>query len=117
MALVRLDLRIPALIKTQFLLSFLLTFTLSLLVLVVFFNIQPQVPIFYSLALSSQYLAPKEYLFLLPGLSLLITVVHLFIAKWMSDSEPVMRKLFAWSTVGIQALLTIALVRILLIIT
>jgi hypothetical protein len=82
-----------------------------------FFRIQPQVPLFYSLARTSQHLTSKNWLFLLPALSLLISFSHLIIAKIIRHNDQLLMKLFAWTTVGTQLILGLALFRILIIIT
>lgn len=109
--------KIPRYLKTPFLVSFLTT-TAMLLAMVVFFSrIQPQVPLFYSLARTSQHLTSKNWLFLLPALSLLISLSHFIIAKMIRHRDQLLMKLFAWTTVGIQLVLGLALFRILIIIT
>lgn len=97
--------------------SLLISATSFLGVLIFYFNLQPQVPLFYSLARKSQYLAAKGWLFLFPALSLLITLVHFSILKMIHTADPLLIKLFTWITVGMQVLLGIALLRIILIIS
>ena len=109
--------RIPKYLKTPFLVSFLTVITMFLVTLIFFFRIQPQVPLFYSLARPSQHLTSKNWLFLLPVLSLFIGLTHLMIAKIAKHTDQLLMKLFAWTTVGIQLILGLALFRILAIIT
>jgi len=85
--------------------------------LVFFFRVQPQVPIFYSLARPSQHLAPKHWLFLFPALSAIISFSHLIIARVIKHADQLLMKLFAWTTFGIQLVLGLALLRIIVIIT
>jgi len=109
--------RIPKYLKTPFLVSSLTVMTMFLVTLIFFFRIQPQVPLFYSLARSSQHLTSKGWLFLLPTISLFIGLAHLMIAKIAKHADQLLMKLFAWTTVGIQLILGLALFRILAIIT
>lgn len=109
--------RIPKYLKIPFLVSFLLTAIMFLVTLIFFFRIQPQVPLFYSLARTSQHLTSKNWLFLLPSLSLLIGIAHFAIAKAIKHTDKLLMKLFAWTTVGIQLVLGLALFRILVIIS
>jgi len=109
--------RIPKYIKTPFLLSFLITTAMLLSTLIFFFRIQPQVPIFYSLARPSQHLASKHWLFLFPAISFIISSSHLIIVKIIKHADQLLMKLFAWTTFGIQLVLGLALLRIIVIIT
>ncbi len=104
-------------LKTPFLISFLITVVMTLTIAISFFRIQPQVPLFYSLARPSQHLVSKNWLFLLPLLSLLIGLIHSIIVKLTKYSDPLLMKLFAWTTIGAQLMLGLALFRILIIIT
>ena len=110
-------LRIPKYLKTPFLVSFLTVVVMFLITLIFFFRIQPQVPLFYSLARPSQHLTSKSWLFLLPSLSLIIGLAHLMIAKIAKHTDRLLMKLFVWATVGVQLILGLALFRILAIIT
>ena len=110
-------LRIPKYLKTPSLLSFLVTTIMLLGTLIFFFRIQPQVPLFYSLARASQHLASKYWLFLFPLLSFVINLIHLIIVKIIKHAEQLLIKLFVWTTFGIQLILGLALLRILVIIT
>jgi len=109
--------KIPKYLKKIFLVSFLLTTSMLLITLIFFFRIQPQVPLFYSLARQSQHLTSKNWLFLLPALSLAISLTHLLIIKLIGQSDQLLMKLFAWTTVGVQFMFGLALFRILIIIT
>ncbi len=108
---------IPRLLKVPFLLSFLISSVLTLLVLVAYFRVQPQVPLFYTLARPSQQLVAKEWLFLFPILSFAISLVHLSIARWLYPQTRVIVQLFSWMTVAIQVTLALSLIRVLVIIS
>lgn len=75
----------------------------------------PQLPLFYSLAIPSQQVVSKSWLFVLPGLSLVITLVHTLILQFLSKYNRSVQGMFGWSGIVIQALLMIALLRIIVI--
>lgn len=108
---------LPKFVKTPFLLVYLLTLISSLVTLVFYFRAQSEVPIFYTLAEPAQQLAPKEWLFLFPGLSALSTFLHVVITKSIANSDRLLVSLFSWSTVIIQLIFTLALLRIVYIIS
>jgi len=107
----------PGFLKPTLLISFLSTFLMSLIVLVSYFRLQPEVPLFYSLARPELHLAAKEWLFILPFISLVISLVHSTIIRLSFNNDLVLLKLFAWSTVGLQLILALSLLRIVLIIS
>lgn len=109
--------KIPRYLKKPFAISFFITAAILLITSIFFFRIQPQVPLFYSLARTSQHLVSKYWLFLLPALSLIINLIHLMIANLIKQTDKLLMKLFVWTTVGIQFVLGLALLRILAIIT
>jgi hypothetical protein len=108
--------RTPQSLRIPLLSLFLISSAQALIVLINYFRLQPVVPLFYSLARKDQYLVSKEWLFLFPALSLLITLTHWLILNSMKDYEPLLLKIFAWTTVGFQVILSLALVRIILIV-
>lgn len=107
---------IPQPLRTPFLFSFLISFSLALITLVMYFRLQPQVPLFYSLPRSTQHLVAKEWLFLLPSISWIISFIHLIIAKSAQKADLLLLKIFTWTTVGMQFLLSLSLLRIIIII-
>lgn len=108
---------LPKFVKTPFLLVYLLTLVSSLTTLVFYFRAQPQIPIFYSLPEPAQHLAPKEWLFLFPGLAVLSTVIHIAITKSITHTDRLLVILFSWSLVVVQVVLVLALFRIIYIIS
>src|SRR5687768_781612 len=106
----------PRFVRTPFLISYLCTFSLSLMVLVSYFQVQPQVPLFYSLARPAQHLAAKEWLFLIPALSGAISFIHLLLINTFHEYDRTLITLFSWTTVAVQVVLSLALLRVLLII-
>lgn len=108
--------RLPAFLKTPVLLMFLISSCVALLVLVAYFQVQPVVPLFYTLADPTQQLAAKEWLFLFPALAFAISLLHLWLLFAYRTYTELILKLFAWTSVAILATLSLALVRIVLII-
>jgi len=98
------------------LVSFFLSSLMVLGSLAIFFRTQPQIPLFYSLARESQHLTSKEWLFLIPGISFIISFLHLLIIKTQRHTDQLLMKLFAWTTAGILVVLGLALLRIIIII-
>ncbi|NCN03579.1 MAG: hypothetical protein GW942_00725 [Candidatus Pacebacteria bacterium] len=107
----------PPLIKTPFLIVYLFTLISALTTLTFYFKTQPVVPIFYSLAEPTQHLAAKEWLFLFPLISMIISLLHTALIRLLNKSELLLLKLFAWTTVIIQTVLLLALLRIVYIIS
>jgi hypothetical protein len=108
---------IPKLIKTPFLIVYLFTLMSALTTLTFYFRSQPVVPIFYSLAEPTQHLAAKEWLFLFPFISIMISFIHTALIRVLGKSELLLLKLFAWTTVVIQTVFLLALLRIVYIIS
>jgi hypothetical protein len=90
---------------------------MALMTSVLYFRLQPVVPLFYSLPRESQHLVAKEWLFIFPAISMFITILHGSILTTSQNSEALLLRLFAWTTVSIQIVLFLALLRIVLIIT
>lgn len=109
--------RTPAYLRTPLLSIFLISSAQVLIVLIYYFRLQPQLPLFYSLAREAQYLVDKEWLFLFPVFSFTLSFSHLFLLRLLKAYEPLLLKLFAWTTVGFQVILSLALIRIILIVT
>lgn len=107
----------PRSLKVPLLLMILSSLIISLTSLVVYFRLQPVIPLFYTLIQTENQLAAKEWLFLFPILSALITLIHVVILSRLLNYEQVVIQLFTWMSVVMQALLLIAFFRILVIIS
>lgn len=83
-----------------------------LLVLVFYFRTQPVIPLFYTLPQRAQQLAPKEWLFLFPISIAFITALHLSLVQTFSAANRLLLQLFSWTTILIQVMFALALVRI-----
>lgn len=107
----------PNFLQVPFQLSFLLSSVTALFLLVFFFRIQPIVPIFYSLADPADFLASKIWLLIFPVLAFTISFGHLFLIKMLYQHQKIIPTLFAWSTVAVQVLILLELLRIIYIIS
>jgi hypothetical protein len=108
---------VPKSVKTPFLIVYLFTLVSALLTLTFYFRTQPVVPIFYSLPEPEQHLAAREWLFLFPFMSLIVSLLHTGLIKFVSKAEQLLLTLFAWTTVVVQTVLLLALLRIIYIIS
>jgi hypothetical protein len=109
---------VPRYLRTPFLLSLLVTFSLFLGLLALYTRLQPQVPFFYSFAEKNEYLAAKIWLWVFPVFSLSISFFHPLLLRALEHRhERIVPILFAWSTILIQVLLALAFWRIIWLIT
>lgn len=96
--------------------SLILTGTITVLSVSTLFFLQPELPIFYSLPLSSQQIVPRYWILLFPGLAFSITVLHIVLIGIFKHVEEEVLRLFCWMTVLIQMLLLAILVRLLVLV-
>ncbi len=80
------------------------------------FVLQPLVPLFYSLSLPSQYLAPKMSLLLLPVLAWCIYLFNTYCIHLLRGHLEVLQQIFSWVTCAVASLFLMAFIRIALII-
>ncbi len=98
-------------------LSLIVNLFILLFVLISLSLTQPEVPLFHSLPGAEQQLIPKIWLLLLPGLSLLINIIHIGIVNLTKHIDSLMIKLYAWADVVLQVLLLLVTLRNILIVT
>jgi hypothetical protein len=98
-------------------LSLIINFFILFFVLISLSLTQPEVPLFHSLPEAEQQLIPKIWLLLLPGLSLLINIIHIGIVNLTKHIDSLMIKLYAWGDVVLQVLLLLVTLRNILIVT
>lgn len=96
--------------------SLLLTGIITLFSVSAIFFLQPEVPIFYSLPLSSQQIVNRFWVLLFPGFSLTITLLHITLLGIFSKVDEEVLRLFCWLTVILQILLLAILVRLLVLV-
>ena len=114
---VRIKLSLPEETKTSVALSVALIFLNAAAALLGYFFVQPNIPLFYSLAQNDQQLVNKEYLFVLPFLSLTFGVMNILLITILKKYDKLLLSLFSWVATIFQVLLLFALLRILLIVS
>lgn len=107
--------QLSASIKRPLLLCVAFTGLITIVSTLYYFFAQPEVPIFYSLARPEQALSPKEWVFLFPGISLVITLLHSILISLFKELERLILRLFAWMTLLMQGFLFLTLLRIIII--
>lgn len=88
-----------------------------LLVVSLWSNLPPEVPLFYSRPWGQEQLAQKLWLFFLPFICFLVTIINFRLASLFYKKEPFLAKIFVWTSFIIAFLVSINIIRILLIIT
>ena len=106
----------PKYIATPIKISLFITLFLLLLTGVILTFIQPVIPLFYSLPDPNEQLVNKSWLLLLPALSFLINLTHLGLLKIFPTVDQLMVKLFTWSGLILQIILTIITLRNILVV-
>lgn len=112
----RLKSRLPDGVHTPFVLVLITTIIACVSSVLGYFFLPPEIPLFYSLALSSQHLASKEFIFILPSLAIFIAVINSTIIMRLQKYDVLLIRLFAWITVVCLLLILFALIRILTIV-
>lgn len=107
---------LPKQTVTPFRLSLLVGLALIIMAGIGYWRLQPEIPIFYSLAQVSQQLAPKYWIWLFPFLSFLTTAINFSLIRKNSDLESILVAVISWTTVSWQLLLLLTCVRLLIII-
>jgi hypothetical protein len=76
----------------------------------------PLIPLFYNRLEIKDQLVKKEWVFILPIIALMITVVH-FLVIWLARRyDQTLLKVFSYITIFLQLLVTAVLLRIILIV-
>ena len=87
------------------------------LVIIFYFQLPPEIPLFYTLSEESQQLARKIWFFLLPTLGLIINFSHGLWAKWFKKYDDFLLRLWSGLTLSWQILLLLIVVRIIFLVT
>ncbi len=106
---------LPQSTRTPFQLSMGIGVGLVMLTGAVYYWLQPQIPLLYSLSQSSQQLVTKEWIFLFPVMSLTFTLLNFNLIKRNADLEPVLISLLSWTTAVLQIILLMICARLILI--
>jgi hypothetical protein len=113
----RFSFHLPHSVRTPFLLSYLFAATTSFLAFGYYTQLPPVIPLLYTIAEPAAQLVTKEWVFLFPVLALTMSGFHTFLVQSLHEHGRVMARLFALSTVVVQLLLMVGLIRIILIVT
>lgn len=111
------SIEIPQKFRIPILISILVTFITSFSAATFYFTVQPVIPLMYTLALPEQQLVDKQWLMIFPALSFAINFFNLLTLNIMKKYKKVLLQIFAWTTVLLQILLLIAMIRIIIIIS
>lgn len=110
-------LRLDQSIRTPFLISYLFAAIASFLAVGFYLQLPPIIPLFYTLAERGSQLTSKEWIFFFPVFAITVSFLHTIIVQGLHERGQVVARLFAWSTVMIQLILTLSIFRIIMIIT
>lgn len=113
----RVSSRFPKGVQTPMGITILIMLVTCLASVIGYFFLPPEIPLWYSLALSDQHLATKELIFVLPAIAIFFTSINASIVAQLQKFDVLLIRLFAWITVVCSFLLLVALVRILLLVT
>jgi hypothetical protein len=111
-ALPHLEIITPEVVKKPLYLSFLATLLIIIISGVYYVFSQPEIPLLYTLARPNQALVSKEWLFLLPSISFVLSVLHVFIIHWLRELEPILLSTFVGAGLLLQVVLLADIVRI-----
>lgn len=102
----------PKEVKTPHLLSLLLVTFSALIALVMYSQLPPIVPLFYSLSEHSQQLVAREWLLFVPAFSFFTFVVNIGLLRVLKTVDITFVQITAWMTTGLLGLLALSLLRI-----
>lgn len=108
--------KLPRYIYTPLRISLSLSFLVTLLSIIFFTQIQPEIPLFYSLPRSSQQLVHKAWIFFFPAFSFFISLLHFSVVTFSQHLKNRLKKLFFWTTVIMQLILFLVFIRVIYII-
>lgn len=74
----------------------------------------PLIPLFYGKPTGAEQLAPTWFIFIIPGISILITVTNLFVNK--SAEDKFIKKILAITSLVISLMATITVVKIIMLV-
>lgn len=108
--------KVPRYLRSHFLVSLGMSCLLILVTTIAYFQLQPIIPLFYSLPEPNDYLAPKIWIFIFPAVSSIISVGHLLLVPIFRYHDRAILQLFGWLTLLVQFLCLVAAFRVILII-
>ncbi len=104
-------------IKRGFLFAFLFTLAAISLLAYYYSSLPPQAPLFFSVARGEQQLTNKQFLLMLPILSLTFLITHIWLAKINYTNDKMFSRIMSVTATMVTFLFMIALLHIILIVT
>lgn len=101
----------PTIVITPIKISLVINLIILILTSAVYPFIQPVVPLFYSLSDPSKHLANKSWLFILPIISIMINLIHIYSLKIVKEDNQFIIKLFIYSGLTLQIVLLLISLR------
>lgn len=104
--------QLPKQIKRHMLVGLLLTAVISFCSIYLYSTSQPELPLFYSLALAEDQVVQNEWIFVLPVIAIILFLGHLILLNVLSKLDEEMMKLFTWITIFLLSLIVFIFVRL-----
>lgn len=104
--------QLPKQIKRHMLVGLLLTAVISFCSIYLYSTSQPELPLFYSLALAEDQVVKNEWIFVLPVIAIILFLGHLILLNVLSKLDEEMMKLFTWITIFLLSLIVFIFVRL-----
>lgn len=103
---------IPPILSSELILAY--AFTLIALIITVgsFLFLPPQIPLWYSLSISEQQLAPKFLIFIFPAAMVLLVFIHTLIIGKLRRMDPIIVRIFSYGTTLVIFMFLVGLGRI-----
>ncbi|HEX9817357.1 MAG TPA: hypothetical protein VGA89_00455 [Patescibacteria group bacterium] len=94
----------------------LLTIAMTALTGIFYSFLQPEIPLFYTLAQPREQLVHKAWIFFFPVFAWTVSLGHFILIKSMAHLAEGVRKTFSWTTLGLILITGLLLVRTLLLV-
>lgn len=108
----RLRLFLPKDVRVPFFISLFFATVCALFTLMLYTRIQPQVPLFYSLAEQENQLAARHWLLLLPAMAGISVLTHFIGIQFFLKQDHFIIKMISWLSVFFTAFCVFATIRI-----
>lgn len=104
--------QLPKQIKRQVLVALLLTAIICFCSIFLYTTGQPELPLFYSLAVAEDQVVRNEWIFVLPVIAILLFTGHLLLLNLLSKVDEQMMKLFMWITLFLLSMIVFVFIRL-----
>jgi hypothetical protein len=106
----------PFQVRQPLMVSLIISSILTLICIVAYFVLPPQIPIFYSLPRSADQIAPKMWIILFPAFSLLVSLSHTILLGVFNSLDVMVLRVFGWMTAVLQLLLLSIVLRMIILV-